>query len=368
MSTRESALAERHRGLGATLEEWGGVLMAFSYSAIDVKDQVKAVRERAGLFDVSGLHNIHVRGRDALAVVDHIFTRDMSEIYVGKSAYGCIPTEQGTISDDAIIFHIEDDYFLVVHGTGDTPARLKESAEGKDVSIEPDDDLQNVSLQGPRALEILEPHTPIDLSSLAYFHQQPTTLFDKSVLLSRTGYSGERGYEIFCSAEDAVEIWDQILQHGDSEGVLPCSFDCLDVVRVEAALQFYPYDINDDTTPWEGGLGFTVNRDKKSEFRGKEAVFAAEGNERFKLAGIVADYDDVLDEAKLYQDGREVGTVNSPAYSHRMNSSLALVHLEPSAAAIGTKLEVKGENMSCNATVETIPFYDPEKKRPRGLA
>jgi aminomethyltransferase len=367
--SKETALVERHRALGATLEDWGGFLMAFSYSSLDVKEQVDAVRERAGLFDVSGLHNIHVRGSDAESVADHLFTRDMNRIYVGRSAYGSVLTEQGTVTDDVIVFHIEDDYCMVVHGTGTTPERLQESAEGKDVSIEPDDDLHNISLQGPRALEVLEPHTPMDLGSLEYFHQQPTTLFGKNVLLSRTGYSGERGYEIFTRSEDAVEIWDQILHHGDSVGVLPCSFDCLDIIRVEAGLFFYPYDMNEGLTPWEAGLGFTVTRDKEGDFRGKEAVLAAEGNESIKQSGIVADYDDVLDEeAKLYQDGREVGTVNSPAYSHRMQRSLAFAHVLPSAAEVGTKLEVRGENVSCDARVESIPFYDPQKKRPRGLA
>lgn len=366
--SRDSALAERHRALGATFGDFGGVLMAFSYSTIDVKDQVDAVRERAGLFDVSGLHNIHVRGGDALEAVDHFFTRDVTKIEIGRSSYGSVLTEQGTVNDDAIVFHIDDDYFMVVHGTGETPQRLQESAEGKDVSIEPDDNLHNISLQGPRSLEVLEPHTPMDLGSLKYFNHQPTTLFGKDVLLSRTGYSGERGYEVFCRGEDAIEIWDQILQHGESVNVLPCSFDCLDVIRVEAALLFYPYDMNEQFTPWEVGLGFTVNREK-GEFRGKQAVLAAEGNERVKLAGIVANYGDILDEeAKLYRDGQEVGTVNSPAYSHRMDSSLALVHLTPSATTVGTELEVRGDTVSCDARVERIPFYDPEKKRPRGVA
>lgn len=367
--TKETALIDRHRELGATFGDFGGFLAAFGYSSIDVEDQHDAVRERAGLFDVSGLHNIHVRGKDAQDVVNHIFTRDIKRVNVGSAAYGCVLTERGTVTDDAIIYHMDDDYYLVVHGQGYAEDMLRESAKGKDISIEPDDGLQNISLQGPKALEVLEPHTPMDLSSLGYFHQQTTTLFGKDVILSRTGYSGERGYEVFPRAEDAVEIWDQIRQHGESAGVLPCSFDCLDRIRVESGLFFYPYDMNEETTPWEAGLGFTVTRDKEDDFRGKEAALAAKGNERFKQSGISANYDDAVEEeAKLYQNGQEVGTVNSPAYSHRMQKSLAFCHIVPSASEPGTNLEVRGESMTCDATVDAVSFYDPEKKRPRGLA
>ena len=361
-STRTSALAGRHRELGSALEDWNGMGTAWSYNT-DPCDEHDTIREAAGLFDMSGLKKVHVKGPDAATVVDHIITRDMTQIGPGQSAYGAILTDQGTVCDDAIIANLGDNEYLVVHGGGETMERLQESAGGKNVTCEFDDDLHDISLQGPKSVELLDAHTPIDLPALKYFHQEKTELFGHPCVISRTGYSGERGYEIFTEADVVCDIWDRILSHGKDLGIMPCSFTSLDKARVEAALLFYGYDMTTAHTPWEVGLGWSVNR-QKGDFRGKEAVFASEGKERFLFAGIVVDLNDMLAGGeKLLFNGEEVGVVNSPAYSHRMKKSLALVHVKPKAAAAGTTLEVVNDSMSCAATVVRIPFYDPEKTR-----
>lgn len=362
MSDRVSALASHHRALGSDLGDWNGMGVAWSY-ATDPDDEHDAVRTAAGLFDLSALKKVHVRGPDALAVVNHIITRDMAKISPGASAYGPILTKQGTICDDAIIFNMGNNEYLVVHGTGDTMELLQESAEGKNVVIEFDDVLHDLPFQGPKTVEFLAEHTAMDLSSLGYFQHQETTLFDKKCMLSRTGYSGERGYEIFANADVIVDLWEQILERGRPMGIMPCSFTCLDKARVEAALLFYEGDMTTANTPWEVGFGWAISR-TKGDFRGKEALFAAEGKEKIKLAGIVAEHDDAVEaNSKLLHNGDEVGVVNSPVYSRRMKKSLALVHVRPDLAVPGTRLEVKGESIACAATVERIPFYDPEKTR-----
>ena len=160
-----------------------------------------------------------------------------------------------------------------------------------------------------------------------------------------------------------VDLWDQILGHGEAMGIMPCSFTCLDKIRVEATLLFYPYDMTERNTPWEVGLGWAIAR-SGADFRGKAAVLAAEGKEKVTLAGIAVDHDEALEGGdKLLQDGREVGVVNSPAYSHRMRKSLALCHVAPGLAVPGTRFAVAGEEISTTAVVEPIPFYDPEKSR-----
>ena len=362
MSTRESALAAHHRALGSNLEDWNGMGAPWTYNS-DPCDEHDAVRERAGLFDVSGLKKVRVRGRDAAAVCDHVVTRDMSRIPVGRSAYGPILQDDGGICDDVIIFNIAEDDCLFVHGAGAGLERLQESAEGKQVSVAFDDDLHDISLQGPASASFLDQHTPIDLPALGYFHQAETTLFGRPALISRTGYSGERGYEIFATAEHVVPLWEAILSEGESAGIVPCSFTCLDKIRIEAALLFYPYDMTEANTPWEVTMGWSVSR-KKGDFLGKEAVFAREGQEKILMVGIVADHDDAVDAgAALSLDGEKVGVVNSPGWSHRMQKSLALCHVAPHAAAEGTQLALKGETMQCAATVSRIPFYDPDKSR-----
>ena len=362
MSTRESALAAHHRALGSNLEDWNGMGAPWTYHS-DPCDEHDAVRERAGLFDVSGLKKVRVRGSDAAAVCDHVITRDMSRIPIGRSAYGPVLQDDGGICDDAIIFTLADEDFLVVHGAGACMERLQESAEGKQVSIAFDDDLHDISLQGPASVGFLDPHTQIDLPALRYFHQAETTLFGRPVLISRTGYSGERGYEIFATAEHVVPLWEEILERGAGAGIVPCSFTCLDKIRVEAALLFYPYDMTEANTPWEVTMGWSVSR-KKGDFRGKDAVFARKGQEKVLMVGVVADHDDAVEAgAALTLDGERVGVVNSPAWSHRLKKSLALCHVAPHAAAEGTQLGVEGETMQCAATVSQIPFYDPEKNR-----
>ncbi len=361
-STRSSALASRHRDLGSELEDWNGMGTAWSYHS-DPNQEHDAIREAAGLFDMSPLKKVFLRGPDAARVVDHVLTRDLRRVPPGMSAYGAVLTEQGTVCDDAIVANNGNDEWMHCHGSGDSMDKLLESAGGLNVDIELDDDLHNISLQGPRALELLDAHSSMDLSTLPYFHHQSTELFGHACRISRTGYSGERGYEIFASAASVGDLWDQILGHGATLGVMPCSFASLDKVRIEAALLFFGYDMTAEHTPWEVGLGFTVHRDK-GDFRGKQAVLAAEHSARFVAAGIASPQEEAWAGGEaLLLNGETVGTLNSPCWSHRLQRSLALVHLQPGAALAGTRLEVRGDGVAGNAVVETIPFFDPHKTR-----
>lgn len=360
--SRTSALASRHTALGSGLEDWNGMGTAWEYDT-DPCDEHDAIREAAGMFDMSPLKKIRVGGSDAAAAVDHLHSRDLSRLDPGQSAYGAVLTADGKVADDAIAFNNGDDGWLVVHGSGASMELLAESAEGSDVEVALDDDLHIVSLQGPKSLPLLDSDASADLSSLAYFHHLRTELFGRDVLVSRTGYSGERGYEIFAAADDAGAVWDGILSAGEADGVMAASFTALDKVRVEAALLFYGYDMTDDHFPSEVGLGWALSR-SGAGYRGKEAALAGVGSERFVFAGISIDHTDmVVGGETLRFDGRNVGTVNSPAWSHRLRKSLALVHLAPDAAEAGAALEVVGEDASYGATVERIPFYDPDKAR-----
>jgi len=358
---RESKLISRHHEIGVEVDEWCGMYVAQEYST-SADDEHAAVRSAAGLFDVSALKKIYVRGPDAFAVANDVTTRDMHAIPAGKSAYGPTLTDQGTICDDSIEFNLGNDEWLCVHGSGQFMDRLQESAEGKNVSIEFDDDLHDISLQGPKSVEVLNPHTPIDLDALEYFHHVDTELFGRPVLISRTGYSGERGFEIFARADHVGEIWDQILGHGEPEGVMAASFACLDKIRVEAALLFYPYDMGETTSPWEVGLGWTISQNADN-YRGRDAALALRGNDKIRFAGIAVDHHEALEgDERLLLDGADVGVVNSPVYSEHLQKSLALVHLTPEAAVVGTELTVQG-NVSCAAVVEATPWHDPQKTR-----
>ena len=355
--SRTSALASRHTALGSGLEDWNGMGTAWSYNT-DPNDEHDAVRERAGMFDMSPLKKVFVRGPDAAATLDHLTTRDMSKIAPGSAAYLCVLTDKGGLADDAIVSNNGGNEWMIVHGSGDTMALLEASAKGRDVQVTFTDDLHDLSVQGPKSCDILNAHCDIDLSALAYFEHAPATLFGHPCRLSRTGYSGERGYEIFADASVIGDIWDRLV----AEGVMPCSFTALDKVRIEAGLLFYGYDMTEDNTPWEVGLGFTISKDK-NDFRGKDAVMAAKGNETVRNVCLDINHSDMVAGGEMLSlDGADVGVVNSPCFSLRMDKSLALAHIKPDIA-VGRVLKVSGDGIETTATVVQSPVYDAQKSR-----
>lgn len=353
--SRTSALASRHTALGSGLEDWNGMGTAWSYST-DANDEHDAVREHAGMFDMSPLKKIFVRGPGAVDTLNHLTTRDISKITPGKAAYLCVLTDEGGIADDAIVSNNGNDEWMIVHGSGDTMALLQASATDKNVAIEFSDDLHDVSVQGPKSLEILNSGCNVDLSELAYFEHTNAMLFGHPCRISRTGYSGERGYEIFADASVVCDIWDQLV----SVGVMPCSFTALDKVRIEAGLLFYGYDMTEQNTPWEVGLGFTVSK-TKGDFRGKKATMEKLGQEKIKNVCIEIDHPDmVVGEEDLISGGIKVGVVNSPCFSHRLGKSLALAHVN-SGTDTGAVLRVVGDEIETTAAIVSSPVYDPMK-------
>lgn len=356
--SRTSALASRHTALGSGLEDWNGMGTAWTYDT-DAKDEHDAVREGAGMFDMSPLKKVVVSGDDAVAVLDHLTTRDMSRIGPGEAAYLCVLTDQGTMADDAIVYNNGDNEWMIVHGSGDTMNLLEASAAGKSVTVQFTDELHDVSVQGPKSLEILNPHCDANLAGLAYFQHTMTKLFGHPCRISRTGYSGERGYEIFADAGVIGDIWDQLV----TAGVIPCSFTALDKVRIEAGLLFYGYDMTTDHTPYEVGLGFCVSK-SKTGYRGFEALAAAKGSEKVSNVCLVIDHDDMVNGGEVLSlNGVSVGVVNSPCFSHRLNKSLALAHVSPDSAGEGTRLDLAGGDIATTATVVAMPIYDPQKQR-----
>jgi aminomethyltransferase len=232
LSWRFSVLADRHRALGSKLEDWSGMGTAWTYD-MDLVEQHATVRTKAGLMDVSGLKKVHLVGPHAIAVLDYITTRDVTKVYPGKSVYACMLNDRGMFTDDCIIYRTGPNSWMLVHGSGSGHEEIVKAAMGRNVAVLFDDDLHDLSLQGPIAIEFLSKHVP-GIRDLKYFHHMQTTLFGAPVMISRTGYTGERGYEIFCRGQDAPMIWDTILDQGKSMGIKPVCFTTLDFLRVES--------------------------------------------------------------------------------------------------------------------------------------
>lgn len=369
MGSRTTVLESNHVILGAGLVDWNDMAVAWTYHT-DPDEEHAAVREAAGLFDLSGLRKVHIKGPDAYATVDYLLPRDMSKIYIGKSAYTLILTKDGGIEDDAIVYRLAEDHFLLVFGTGGTAKQLEIAARDRDVEFYLDDDTHCLSLQGPKSVEFLDQHADIDVNEIKYFHQQEATLFGHKILIARTGYSGERGYDLFVPASAASDIWEAILKQGRHEGIKACSFVCLNIIRMEAGLHFYPYDMCTNTTPWEATLGWSVST-TKGDYVGKEGAMKTRGNQRFYFCGFIADHDEAVGEAvgggeKIYAFGKEAGIVTGSLYSYRLRKSIGFAHVQQFAAEVGTPLVIHGP-VTVTAEVVKLPFYDPEKKKPRGL-
>ena len=371
---RTSALAARHAEIGGELEDWNGMGTAWFYDHTPerAKADYEAIRTKAGLMDVSGLKKVHVVGEDAAYVIDRVTTRNVEKIGVGRATYAAILDERGLFVDDCVIYHIAVNSWMVVHGTGTGMEQLTKVAAAKNCAVIMDDDLHDMSLQGPVAVDFLEKHVP-GIRDLAYFGIMNTKLFGKNVMISRTGYTGERGYEIFVGAKDAVHVWDNILSDGESMGIRPTQFSTLDMLRIESYLLFYPGDNSEtfpfeDGTPagdslWELGLEFVVSPGKEG-FIGSENHYAMEGKERFKIYGVkLTDSMEQMEmHARVLRDGQDIGVITYGLSSELNGYSVAIARIAPDAAVPGTKLTVKQPNgTELSATAEEMPFYDKDK-------
>ncbi|MBZ8118072.1 aminomethyltransferase family protein [Roseovarius sp. LXJ103] len=371
---RTSALAKRHEAIGGELEDWNGMGTAWFYDHTPerAKADYEAVRTKAGLMDVSGLKKMHLTGPHAAAVIDRVTTRNVDKIMPGRSVYACMLSPEGKFVDDCVIYRLSVNHWMVVHGTGTGMEQLMEAAAGKNVAVIFDDDLHDMSLQGPVAVDFLAEHVP-GIRDLAYFGIMQTKLFDRPVMISRTGYTGERGYEIFCQGRHAVHIWDNILEHGKGMGIRPVQFSTLDLLRTESYLLFFPGD-NSETYPfedgspcgdtlWELGLEFTVSPGKTG-FVGAENHYALEGRERFKIYGVLLEGKTPADEgAALLQDGKQVGHVTYGMYSELNGHNVGIARMPVAAAKPGTKLTVRNaDGTEIAATAQEMPFYDKDKK------
>ena len=365
---RKNALAQRHQALGSALDsEWNGMPIPQHY-ATDPYEEVVAVRSKAGLFDVSGLRMINVSGPDAVKALNHMLTSDIDKLQPGQSAISNIVDENGALIDDVLVYRDGSDTFRLSHGGGRLEEVIDGFFQGRDANWAKDDDVHILSLQGPLALDILNPHAETDLAAIKYFEHKRTKLFGKDVSIGRGGYSAERGYEVFCSAADAPFLWDKIMEAGKPHGAVAASWDCLDIVRVEGGLLFFPFDMpKGDETPWEVGADWTVDL-SKPDFHGKAALERRRNEIRAANVGLEFDaHEAIAPGAKIVKDGQEIGTVNSTTYSRYLMKSIGLGSVPPQFAAIGTALEVETPDGPVAAAVVRTPFYDPHRLRTHPL-
>lgn len=358
---RQTPLYETHRRYGGKIIEFGGWLLPVQYSGI--LEEHRAVREKAGLFDVSHMGEVLVKGPDAFSFVQKLVTNDISRLANHKIQYTPMCYQDGGVVDDLLIYKQgEQEYFLVINaGNIDKDWQWMQDNKGE-FNIELtnlSDQTAQLALQGPLAQTILSELTDVNLEELEYYWFLPTvTVAGRQTMISRTGYTGEDGFEIYCSPADVESLWDSIMEVGKSYGLLPAGLGCRDTLRFEACLPLYGHELSKDISPLEAGIGMFVKLDK-GDFNGSGALRLQKekGVER-KIAGFVLTGRGIArSEYPIIYEGRRIGSVTTGSYSPSLDKNIGLALVEAKFAKIGQQFEVEIRGKNVSAKVISKPFY-----------
>ena len=366
---RETPLRGRHEDLGARLIPFAGWLMPVQYTGI--VDEHRTVRSAAGLFDLGHMGQVRVTGTDALPYLQLVSTNDVSVLAPGDAQYSLLPNEQGGVIDDIIIYRLPDEpgYLVVVNAAnhGKDVAWLQQQRSARpELEVDVDDvsdSLGMIAIQGPNAAEIVAELSETDLSGLGSFQILRTTVAGLPVLVARTGYTGEDGFEFYVPQEQTVALWDSLLAAGASRGLKPIGLGARDTLRLEARMPLYGNELSDDISPLEAGLGWAVKLDK-GPFIGREAIAAVkESGPPRRTVGFR-----LLERAgsarhgyPVTLEGRDVGVVTSGAHSPTLGSEIGLALVEADVAGVGRPLEIVIRGRPVKAEQIKLPFY----RRPR---
>lgn len=378
--TKETGFHARTAALTREFVEYNGYWMPAGFSAHGVLDEYWACREKAAAIDLSPLRKFEITGTDAEALLQYCLTRDIRRLAEGQVVYAALCYESGTMIDDGTLFRLGEHNFRWIGGCDYGGEWLRNKAAELKLSVRvktSTEQLHNLSVQGPRSRDILkeiiwtQPLQPT-LAEVKWFRFAVGRLDNETgvpVLVSRTGYTGELGYEIFCHPQDAAAVWDKVMEAGAAHGILPMGLKALDMLRVEAGLIFAGYEFDDQTDPYEAGIGFVVSKNKEEDFIGREALLQRRAHPQRTLVGLELAGEEVAAHGDgVYVGRQQAGVITSAVRSPLLRKNLALCRMAVEHAAPGTAVEVgklDGHQKRIPATVTTFPFYDPEKKKPR---
>lgn len=361
MEAQKTPLYETHVRFGGKIVEFGGWLLPVQYSGI--LEEHRAVREKAGLFDVSHMGEVKVSGRDALAFLQKLVTNDVAKLADGQVQYTpmCYP-EGGTVDDLLIYKKNREDYLLVINAANIQKdwAWMQENKDGYAVSLENlSAEMAELALQGPAAQAILAQLTDFPLAEINYYwFTDKAEIAGKPVLLSRTGYTGEDGFEIYCSPAEAEFLWNTLMEAGKPYGLLPAGLGCRDTLRFEAGLPLYGHELSAEITPLEAGLPRFVKLEK-GIFNGSEALARQkEAGLKRKVVGMVVTGRGIARaEYPVLAAGRRIGTVTTGSYAPTLDKNIGMALIETGFAQIGQQLEIEIRGKNVSAEVIAKPFY-----------
>jgi aminomethyltransferase len=365
--SKPTALSGIHESLGASFTDFAGWRMPLRYGSELAEHH--AVRNAAGLFDLSHMGEIEVVGPESATLLDHALVGDIGAIAVSRAKYTMICREDGGILDDLIVYRLGEQRYLVVANASNSQVvldALRERSAGFDAQVQDRrDEWALVAVQGPEAPAILGRLTEADLDGLRYYAILPAHVSGRPVLLARTGYTGEDGFEIFCAPADAPAIWEALTTAGAPRGLVPAGLACRDSLRLEAAMPLYGNELSTSTTPYAAGLGRVVSLDKPGGFVGQAAL--AEASSRPVVRVRVG----LLPEGRraprggyavlLPESGRVVGEVTSGAPSPTLGRPVAMAYVDTELAEPGTRLAVDVRGTRVPAQVVSLPFYTRQR-------
>lgn len=360
---KRTPLYDVYKNYGAKTIDFGGWELPVQFTSI--KEEHEAVRTKAGLFDVSHMGEVEVKGIESKSFLQKMMANDLSKLMPGGIQYTPMCYENGGTVDDLLVYQKAENHYLLVVNAANTQkdlewlkGHLSEEAEIEELS----EKMAQLALQGPLAEEVLQKlvDDSDELNRIKYFRfTDNIKVSGKRTLISRTGYTGEDGFEIYCDAQDAPELWRRILDAGTEEGVLPCGLGARDTLRFEAGLPLYGQELSSEITPLEAGLGFAVKLGKEADFIGKDALIQQkkQGLKR-KVVGI-----EMIDRGiprhgyPIFKGGQQIGQVTTGTQSPTLkkNIGLALINLEYTSLATEVEVEIRGKRLK--AKVIPTPFY-----------
>ena len=370
---RKTALNAVHRQMGAKMVEFNGWDMPVEYpSAGGIIAEHNAVRTGVGIFDVSHMGDIRLQGRQALHAVQHISMNDASRLAVRQAQYSALLYPQGTFVDDVIVHRIaEDEYLLVINaGTREKDFNwVRDNTRQFDCKVENlSDDFTQIAIQGPKGIDLLQKITDVNLSAVKFYWVTRGEVCGlRGILIARTGYTAEDGFEIYVPADEntSAMVWNRVLEAGQAFRALPCGLGARNTLRLEGKLPLYGHEISDTINVWESGLDRFCKMEKR-EFIGREALEKAKtaGLKRTLVGlemierGIARDSYKVLDDG-----GKEVGYITSGSYAPFLKKNIALAYVPPGFGEIGSRLKVEIRGQGVAAQVVATPFYKRPKKQ-----
>ncbi|MEN2983500.1 MAG: glycine cleavage system aminomethyltransferase GcvT [Dictyoglomaceae bacterium] len=346
-------LEEEHAKLNPKFIEFAGWYMPLEYQGI-IKEHLQ-VRTNSGIFDISHMGRIRIKGKGSYEFLQRITSNDLDKLYPGKAQYSLILSPKGTILDDVILYMINKEEYLLVVNAGNKDKILSWIEENKSKNLEIEDQSEFLilfALQGPLSESILQPLIKEDLSKLKYYHFYITQIFETQVILSRTGYTGEDGFEIFIPKYKAKELWKYFLENPN---VLPCGLGARDSLRIEMGYPLYGHEIDENTTPWEANLSFTVKLDKSYDFIGRKALLELKDKKtKFLIAFELLETSIPRKEHEIFYNDEKIGWVTSGTFSPILKKGIGMGYLKKEF--LEGNLEVAIRDKKVKIKIVKLPF------------